>query len=373
MQAAKAIAKGVRAAASEVLKSGDDVLLKLVLQPISDGGDGFYDVLKSTIPNCKTISCKTTDALRRPIIAEYGYIKTKKLAIIEMATSCGLTQIKEEDRNILASSTYGVGLMMKHAKELGATQFLISLGGSATNDGGAGLLEALGATYFDKNKLPISGISRNLISINAIEWDTVFKKWEDCSIHIATDVTNSLLGENGATAVYAKQKGATTKQIVELEAGMTHWKQLTEAKANRLISSEKGTGAAGGLAFGLRFLPFASIHSGFDSFAKLVKIEEKVAEADLIITGEGALDAQSTNGKAPFRLLSLAKKHNKPIIAFAGSVDSSAVNFLDHGFLSVHSIMKQPISFSAAIPHAENWLSSTAENGMRLFFYRTLY
>lgn len=368
MQAAKAIAKGVRAAAVTLR---DDEQLKLVLQPISDGGDGFFDVLKSTIANCKTISCKTVDALGRPIIAEYGYIKTKKLAIIEMATSCGLIQIKEEDRNILASSTYGVGLIMKHAKELGATQFLISLGGSATNDGGAGLLEALGATYFDKNKLPISGLARNLISINAIEWDSVFRKWEDCSIHIATDVTNPLLGDNGATAVYAKQKGATAKHIIELEAGMAHWRDLTETKANRMISHEKGTGAAGGLAFGLRFLPFASIHSGFDSFAKLVKIEEKVTKADLIITGEGSLDAQSMNGKAPFRLLNIAKKYNKPIIAFAGSIDISGVNFLDHGFLSVHSIMKQPISFSAAKPHSQNWLSSTAENEMRLFFYRS--
>lgn len=358
-EVAKAMAKGVRNAAKNL---GLEESIKLILQPISDGGDGFLAALKTSLPNCKSITCETVDALDRPISAEYGYIKTKKLAIIEMAESCGLIKIEEENRDILASSTYGVGVLMNHAKKQGATQFLISLGGSATNDGGAGMLEALGATYFDKNKLPISGIARNLESIHSIEWDYLFKKWENCSIHIATDVTNPLLGENGASAVYAAQKGATSQQIKELEKGLEHWANVTEATANRAIRDEKGSGAAGGLAFGLRFMPFATIHSGFDSFQKLVKLEQKIVEADLILTGEGSLDAQSTFGKAPIKVLELAKKHQKPIIAIAGSIDQSSVNFINEGFLSIHSIMQQAVSFKQAIKHAKTLTSLVTQN-----------
>lgn len=366
---AKAIAKGIR---NYVEHAGYETQQNLVLQPISDGGDGFLAVVSASLANCKLIPCKTVDALGRSIIANYGYVKSKKLAIIEMASSCGLSLIQENDRDLLASSTYGVGMQMNHAKQLGATQFLISLGGSATNDGGAGMLEALGATYFDKNKLPISGIARNLSSINQIEWDYVFKKWEHCSIHIATDVSNSLLGELGATAVYAAQKGAKKQHLSLLEHGLTHWANITEEKANRIIREEKGTGAAGGLAFGLRFLPFASIHSGFDSFVKLVKLEQKIAQADLIFTGEGSLDTQSTYGKGPYKLLELCKTHNKAVIALVGSIDQSSVNFNQKGFLSIHSILQQTGSFNEVKSYASQWITDTTYNIMRLYDAKSL-
>jgi glycerate kinase len=363
-QVAKAMAKGVRMAAKSLNMEKE---IELKLQPISDGGDGFLEVLVASLPNCKKIPCKTVDALGRPIIADYGYIKAKNLAIIEMAASCGLTKIKEQDRDIFASSTYGVGVQMNHAKQLGATQFIISLGGSATNDGGAGMLEALGATYFDSKKLPISGIARNLASIQNIEWDYIFKKWENCSIHIATDVTNTLLGDNGASAVFAPQKGARNNQIALLEKGLKNWADVTEKTANRTIRMEAGTGAAGGLAFGLRFLPFASIHSGFKSFTKLVRLEQKITTVDLILTGEGSLDKQSTFGKAPYQLLELAKKHQKPIMAIAGSIDQSEIDFINEGFLSVHATMQQSLPFNQIKQHAVDWLTTTTANCIRLY------
>lgn len=281
-------------------------------RPIADGGEGFAASLAEPLSG-KWIEVPAHDALGREIIARYLLAATSNgpLAVMEMAEASGIWRIKPEERDILRATTFGTGEMMRHAVLAGgAKRIVIGIGGSATNDGGAGMAEALGVRFqTDGNGLPVGADTSGRIPLP--------------SITVACDVDNPLLGPNGATRVFGPQKGADETSIPILENRLA---ALVHASNGGVDSLKPGAGAAGGLGFGLVHFANAELVPGFDLLASLTGLEEEVAAADLVVTGEGSLDAQSLAGKGPVALARLARRHRKPVIAFCGRADDSIRN-----------------------------------------------
>ena len=285
--------------------------------PMADGGDGFAMVLKHYL-HTTTINCDSQDPLGRKITASYQWNEKKKTAVIEMAVASGLVLLNKKEQNPLFTSTFGTGLLIRHAIDKGAKKITLGLGGSATNDGGTGILSALGFQFSNENgdHLPASGENLQLIKkimpppfLPAIKFE------------IACDVNNRLYGPGGAAYVYAPQKGANEEQVEMLDRGLRNLSSVIRRQTGKDISNIPGTGAAGGLAAGL--LPFfaVDIKNGIDLIIESSKIEESLSNASLVITGEGKIDSQSSAGKVVGRIASLAKKHGLDCIAFCGKIE----------------------------------------------------
>jgi glycerate kinase len=291
------------------------------IHPIADGGEGFAASLAGPLSG-RWIEVPAHDALGRPIAARYLLASTAggPLAVMEMAEASGMWRIAPEDRDILRSSTFGTGEMMRHAiLESGAGQLVIGLGGSATNDGGAGMAAALGARFLDQDGRELApspaGLAGRLQRIDT----------RGClplpPVTVACDVDSPLLGPAGATRVFGPQKGADATSIPLLENFL---ETLARVSAGEEDAQRPGAGAAGGLGFGLLHFAGARLVPGFDLLASLTGLEKRVAAADLIVTGEGSLDAQSLTGKGPVTIARLARGHGKPVIAFCGKADPAA-------------------------------------------------
>ena len=335
---------------SNVIESGinevsEDFVVNKI--PISDGGDGMYDALLFGLRGAK-VKLRVKDPLFNEIDTEYGIINNET-AIIEMASVSGLTLIAKEKRNPLNTTTYGVGQMIKDAIHKKCRNFIIGIGGSATNDGGIGMLSALGYKFYDNESNELAAIGSSLNTISKIDASHSIKHLDECSFRIACDVDNPLYGPKGAAHLYAKQKGASEEDILVLDQGLKNYSDLIKRDFGIDVSSLEGAGAAGGLGGGFKAFLNAELKPGIDIIFDLLKIEEKIKWADIVITGEGRLDYQTLMGKAPIGISNLAKKYNKTVIALAGSVSDDAIKMHNYGVTSMFSIMDSPMTLLNAM------------------------
>lgn len=333
-----AIEQGIR----EV--SSDFVVKKI---PIADGGEGTYKTLVDGLGGT-TISLHVKGPLFEDVIAEYGILQDNT-AIIEMAQSSGLPMVPINLRNPLNTSTFGVGEMINDAINRGCRTFIIGIGGSATNDGGIGMLAAMGYQFMDKDSNVLTPIGSSLNNISYIDYSNVRKELKECKFLIACDVDNPFYGPRGAANVYAKQKGATPEQIITLDQGLQNFATVIERELKIDVAHLQGSGAAGGLGGGFRAFLGGELRPGIEIIFEKLDLIHNIEWADIIITGEGRLDFQTVMGKAPIGVAKLAKEHNKIVIALAGNVQDDAISAHDHGITSMFSIIDSPMSLDEAM------------------------
>ncbi len=307
-----------------------------------------------------------TGPLGNPIEAEYGIVGGNT-AVIEMSAAAGITLVPDKMRNPLYTTTYGVGEMIKDAIEKGCRRFLVGIGGSATNDGGIGMLQALGYGFLDQegNEVPLG--ARGLERLAVIEKKKVLPELEDCEFRIACDVVNPLCGSQGSSAVYGPQKGADAEMIHKMDKWMEAYAELA-GKSFPQDPKKPGTGAAGGLGFAFLTFTNSVLESGIQIILEETGLEEYVKEADVVVTGEGRLDGQTAMGKAPVGVAGLAKKYGKTVIAFAGSVTRDAVKCNEKGIDAFFPVIREISTLEEAMDPetAGQNLEDTAEQVFRL-------
>lgn len=299
----------------------------VIIKPLADGGEGTTDALIEGMGGEK-ISLTVKGPLQTPVEAYYGYLQESNTAIMEMAMASGITLIPGEALDPLNTTTYGVGEMIKDAIHRGIRNFIIGIGGSATNDGGTGMLSALGYEFLDTNGQPVGFGGQCLEKIAAISDKNKLAELEECHFQIACDVENPLCGPKGATYIYGPQKGVSNTLLPLLDAGMKNYGQIAEIFTGKQTMETAGAGAAGGLGFAFVTFLNGELKSGIDLILDAVGLEESLENADFVITGEGRLDQQTAMGKGPAGVAKLGKKYGAKTIALAGSVteDASACN-----------------------------------------------
>lgn len=285
---------------------------------IADGGEGTLGALIKAMGG-EWREAKTSDPIGRPIVARYGV--ANGVAIIESATACGLTLLSQVERNPLITTTYGLGKVIRSALDCGYRNFILTLGGSATNDGGVGMLQALGYRFYDSDKNELKGGGATLQKIAKIDLKGAHPALRDSHFTIASDVDNQLLGERGATRIYAPQKGADGAMVEELERGMANYAKRVQEAINKDFSNTRGAGAAGGLGYALLSFMGATIRPGIDIVIEATGLKELARNCDLIVTGEGRIDRQTTMGKAPGGILRIAREMGKRVVAVGGTID----------------------------------------------------
>ena len=327
-QAAEAAAKGIR----EVLPQ-----CQVVCLPVSDGGEGILDALLQAIGG-QYISCPAHDPLMRPLTVPYGVSADKQTAIIEMAAASGLTLVSPQERNPLYTTTYGTGEQIRHALSQGCRHVLLGLGGSATNDAGLGMLQALGYVFKDKNGQKIGPMRGEwLEKIASIDTSNVPQEVREAQFTAACDVNNPFLGLSGAAHVFAPQKGAEPADVAKLEKGMSHIAELIRQSTGTDISTMPGAGAAGGMGGALAAFLHASPKPGIQLLLNTLHFAEMIQDASLIITGEGKADRQTLMGKVPAGILYEARQQEIPVWLLAGAVDDKPMLF-EAGFQDVYCI-----------------------------------
>lgn len=345
------------------VKSTADVVIK----PLADGGEGTTDSLTLGLGGEK-IPVTVTGPLGEPVHTYYGYIKESQTAIMEMASAAGITLLKESERNPLKTTTRGVGEMILHAIELGARNFIIGIGGSATNDGGIGMLQALGWQFLDTGGNAVGEGAQALSNIHTIDSSKVGRQVLTCNYKIACDVTNPLCGPNGATYIYGPQKGVTDEWLKTLDLAMENYAAVTSQYTHTFHQNTEGAGAAGGMGFAFLSYLNAKLVPGVALILNAIHLEDDVKDADIVITGEGRLDHQTAMGKAPIGVAKLAKKYNTKVIAFAGSVTSDAAACNDAGIDAYFPIVRGITTLEEAMKpeNAAANLSDTVEQVFRL-------
>ena len=365
LEAGKAAAEGIQAVYPEA---------EIVISPLADGGEGTVDaILLATKGERKVIPVH--DPLGRNITASYGIIRETKTAVIEMAAASGITLVSENERNPFYTTTFGVGEMIADAIEEGCREFIIGIGGSATNDGGIGMLSALGVKFFDKDGNIVEKGGIGLRDLGKIEVGSMLSALKECRFHIACDVKNPLCGENGCSAVFGPQKGLTAENIPLMDAWLSHYAELTKTVNPSADETYPGCGAAGGLGFAfLSYLP-AELSSGIELVMRATGLEQHMKDADIVITGEGRLDGQSCMGKAPVGVAALAKKYGKPVIAVAGGVTEEASSLHEYGIDAFFPIVRTPCTLGEAMKteNAYRNLKHTAEQIFRVLKIQALY
>ncbi len=335
--------------------------------PIADGGEGTSDAIIRA-KGARKVNISVHGPLGDIIESSYGIIEGEGKAIIEMASAAGITLIDKSRLDPLLTTTYGVGEMISDAIGRGCRDFIIGIGGSATNDGGTGMLSALGFEFLDSygNKVPCSGSGLGLIK--EIKCDKVIPALSDCRFTVACDVKNPLCGENGCSAVYGPQKGATPETVEKMDKWLKNYAKLTKELFPNADGDFPGSGAAGGLGFALRTYLKAELRSGIDTVIEAIGLENAVKNADIVITGEGRLDSQTAQGKAPIGIARVAKKYGKTVIAFSGAVNDRASECNMHGIDAFFPIVRRPCTLSEAIDkeNAYKNLKDTAEQVFRL-------
>jgi glycerate kinase len=323
------------------------------LLPLADGGEGILEAFSRGVSDAETHTVTVKNALGRDVRAEF--LLFGKSAVIESSQANGLYLIPYADRDITRSSTFGVGQLILAAVAAGAESILIGIGGSATNDAALGLAAALGCDFLDSDGNKVEPIPANILRITSIDSS---KMPPLPPITVACDVTNPLLGERGATRVYGPQKGTRPEQADEMETSLRRLAELTDAHFGTDFTETPGAGAAGGLGYGLMTFCNARLESGFQCIAKTLGVEEKIANADLVVTAEGSLDAQTLEGKTPYGVSQLARKHRKPIYALAGRI--ADVEILMTHFDGIASLVNAPMTLEEAIANAPKLLENAA-------------
>ncbi|MEW8996518.1 MAG: glycerate kinase [Thermoanaerobacter sp.] len=332
--------------------------------PMADGGEGTVESLVDATGG-KIIKTNVKDPLFRDIESFYGILGDGKTAVIEMAAASGLYLLKDYERNPMITTTYGTGQLIKDALDRGCRRFIIAIGGSATNDGGAGMATVLGVKFYDKDGIEIGLGGGELSKIYSIDTSNIDDRLKECEFIVACDVANPLIGENGASRVYGPQKGATKEMVEVLDKNLEHYGKLLEKYFNKKIIDVPGSGAAGGLGAGLMSFLNAQLKSGIEIIIETLKLEEKIKEADIVISGEGKIDFQTAFGKTISGIAKLCKKHNKPLIVIAGTVEDIE-KLYEIGVSSVFSTMEKPMSLEDAIKNTSTLLEKSAERIFRL-------
>lgn len=315
MEAGTAIADGIHLADAEA---------EVVVRPLADGGEGTVEALVAGM-NGELVHVCVTGPLGAPQECDYGMIPATKTAIMEMSAAAGITLVPDEQKNPLHTTTYGVGEMIRDAIDKGCRRFIIGIGGSVTNDGGIGMLQALGYEFLDAQGNDVPYGAKGLSVLASITDTDVLPALKDCEFHIACDVTNPLCGEYGASAIYGPQKGATPDMITDMDGWLADYASLARKTYPSADPLYPGTGAAGGLGFAFLTFTNAVLESGIKIVLEETRLEDYIKDADLVITGEGRLDRQTAMGKAPIGVAKLAKKYHIPVIAFAGGVTKDAI------------------------------------------------
>ncbi|MBQ9773599.1 MAG: glycerate kinase [Clostridia bacterium] len=358
-EAGRAVSEGIRAA---------DVSAETVICPLADGGEGTVAAVVSAMGG-ELCTVRVSGPLGEPVDATYGVIPKTRTAIVEMSAAAGITLITPAQRNPLFTTTYGVGELIAHAiRENGCRHFLIGIGGSATNDGGVGMLQALGFSFLDAEGREIPRGARGLQKLARIECNGAMEALSACSFSVACDVTNPLCGARGCSAVYGPQKGATPEMIREMDASLARYAAWSAALSGRDWADTPGAGAAGGMGFAFLSYLGGTLESGVSLVMRVTELEKQILDADLVVTGEGRLDGQSCMGKAPIGVATLAKKHGKPVIAFSGCVGEDAALCNDHGIDAFFPILRTVCTLEDAMEtkNAYRNLRDTAEQVFRL-------
>lgn len=316
--------------------------------PMADGGEGTVEALIDGFDGERRYA-DVTGPLGDEITASYGFAAEEKLAIIEIAEACGLTLTHKDRLDPGSATTYGVGELISHAYENGARTFIIGLGGSATNDGGVGMLQAMGYGFLDENDRQIEFGGMALSSIRKIIKKEEASKFDECEFRIACDVNNVLYGTDGATYIFGPQKGVAEIMREDLDDAVKHYAEMTKKQMNIDIASVEGGGAAGGLGAAFHGYLNAELKSGIGLIIEILNVEADIKDADLVITGEGRLDAQTAMGKVPAGLAASAKKYGVPVIAFGGSLTDDAYDLTHHDLDAIFSIQHSPMSLEEAM------------------------
>lgn len=351
------------AAAEGILRVYPDAAV--LVRPLADGGEGTTEALAAAL-NGRLRTVRAHDARMREV--DCTYCIADNTAVIEMAVAAGLPQLEPSLRDPLETTTYGVGELIADAVAQGCRDFVIGIGGSATNDGGTGMLAALGFGLLDADGEPISLGAKGLRELARIDDDGVIAGLWDCRFRVACDVTNPLCGALGCSAVYGPQKGATPEMIRDMDAWLEGFAALTKEKYPNSDADFPGCGAAGGLGFALREFLGGELISGISLVLDVTRLEDCIKDADIVITGEGRLDAQSAMGKAPVGVAALAKKHGKLCIAFAGAVTENASACNNVGIEAFFPIRRNICTLEEAMDtkNARRDLANTAEQVFRL-------
>ena len=309
----------------------------VVVRPLADGGEGTVVALTLGMGG-KLVTVTVTGPLAEPVDCVYGILADKETAVIEMAGAAGITLVPESKRNPLHTTTYGVGEVIKDAISKGCRHFIVGIGGSATNDGGIGMLQALGFGMLDKDEKQVAYGAKGLHDLKTITEDAILPELRDCTFRIACDVTNPLCGENGCSAVFGPQKGADAGMILEMDQWLAHYAKLASETHKNADATYPGSGAAGGMGFAFLAYTNAVLESGVKIILEETNLESDIIDADIVITGEGRLDAQTAYGKAPIGVAKLAKKYHKKVLAFAGTITEDAVVCKEHGIDEFYQI-----------------------------------
>jgi len=336
MEVSDAIEQGVR----EIFPEAEIVKI-----PMADGGDGTVQCLVNATGG-EILRKKVTGPLGDEVLASYGILGDKKTAVIEMAEASGLTLVPENKRNPLITTTYGTGQLIKAALDRGCRKMIIGIGGSATNDGGAGMVQALGVKLLDKDGEEVGFGGGELKKIFRIDTKYLDKRLSETKVLIASDVSNPLCGPKGASRIYGPQKGATPEVIEELDESLAHFAEIIKRDLNKNVKDMPGAGAAGGLGASLMAFLDAELRPGIEIMIEIVKLEQAIKDADLVITGEGKIDSQTIYGKAPIGVARIAKKYNILVIAVAAIISDDADIVYQHGIDNLIKVIEPPMSLT---------------------------
>ena len=356
--------------AGEAIKSGICRVYphaEVNVRPLADGGEGTAYALTTGMGG-EWITMEATGPLGKPVSCSYGIIRDSKTAIIEMSAAAGITLVSETERNPMNTTTYGVGEMIVDAIKRGCRRFIVGIGGSATNDGGIGMLQALGYGLLTKEGKQVPFGAKGLSVLEQITEEHVIPELAECSFKIACDVTNTLCGEQGCSAVYGPQKGADSSMIMQMDEWLANYAALAKDKYPKADMQQAGTGAAGGLGFAFLTFTNAVLESGIKIVLDETCLSKYIKDSDIVITGEGRLDGQTVMGKAPIGVAKIAKEYGKPVIAFSGCVTKDATACNEAGIDAFFPILRGVVTLDEAM-NAENAaanMSDTVEQAFRL-------
>lgn len=358
MEAGMAIKDGILAAKPDA---------EVIVKPLADGGEGTTDALIEGM-NGERIDLTVTGPMHTPVDAYYGYLKDTNTAVMEMASAAGITLVPDSEKNPLLATSYGVGEMINDAIQRGCRNFIIGIGGSVTNDGGIGMLKALGVRFLDENGEDAGEGGQALAKVARIDVSGMNPLLKECHIQVACDVNNPLCGENGSTYVYGPQKGVTEDMKKTLDEAMAHFARVTSETLENDYMNTPGAGAAGGLGYAFLAYTGAVLTPGIELILDAVGLEEELSGADVVVTGEGRLDFQTAMGKAPVGVARLAKKYNAKVIAFAGSVTKEATACNKEGIDAFFPILRGVCTLAEAMDPvaARNNMTATVEQVFRL-------
>ncbi len=356
MQAGQAAAVGIKRVYPDA---------EIMVRPIADGGEGTVHALVDGMGGEMQV-IRVTGPLGQAVDAEYGIIKSSQTAIIEMSAAAGITLVSAEERNPLHTTTYGVGEIILDAIRKGCRNFIVGIGGSATNDGGFGMLKALGFGFFDEKGEPVPLGGKGLSELCKITDEHALPELKECTFNIACDVTNPLCGPRGCSAVFGPQKGANPQMVAKMDKWLLNYAKLVKSVRPDADKDAPGAGAAGGIGFAFLSFLNGKLKNGIDLILRETRLEQYVQKADIVITGEGRLDAQTTMGKAPSGIAAIAKKYGKPVIGFAGCVTEDAGACNNCGIDAFFPVLRSVCTLEEAM-NTDNAFANMADTAEQVF------